>query len=158
MAGYSAASSCPICGAPLPSSPKRFPGAHRDIRRRFNREPVAAAAARRELEALSAELDRYELQVIALLTTELIANSVMHAGPGAGELLGLEVDVMPERIRVAVRDGGPGFVPSERQRIDPDGHWGLHLVDTLASRWEVEVDGERDETVVWFELDREHAA
>jgi two-component sensor histidine kinase len=139
---------------PLDDTPKSFPGGHRDIRRKLQREPVAAAAARRELESLSGDLDRQELQVIALLMTELIANSVKHAGPDAGEVLGLEVAVMPERIRVEVRDGGNGFVSSARDDADPDAHWGLHLVDRMSSRWEVVIDAATDQTVVWFELDR----
>ncbi len=151
---------CPNCGAPMEDPPKSFPGARRDIRRELQREPVAAAAARRELEALAADLDREELQIVALLMTELIANSVKHAGPDAGELLGLEVAVMPERIRVEVRDGGSGFVPLPGDRADPDAHWGLHLVDRLASRWEIVVDAKQEGTLVWFEIDRNrgHAA
>jgi anti-sigma regulatory factor (Ser/Thr protein kinase) len=157
VAGYSSASICPNCATPIPDREKRFPDGRRDIHRQLEREPVAAPTARRELEALLGELDRAELDVVALLVTELIANSVKHAGTGGGSRIGLDVAVMPTRIRVEVRDGGGGFTPAPRA-AESELHWGLHLIDTLSSRWEVEAGDAGGETIVWFELDRERTA
>lgn len=155
VAGYASASACPLCGTPLPGREKGFPSGRRDIHRRLEREPVAAATARRELEALLGDLDQTEFEVAALLMTELIANSVKHAGARAGAHIGLDVAVMPERIRVEVRDGGPGFEPVPRAADERlDAHWGLHLVNQLSSRWEVAGGNGTGETLVWFELDR----
>jgi anti-sigma regulatory factor (Ser/Thr protein kinase) len=159
VGGYSATSSCPVCGAELPSQPKRFGHSGAGVQRKLAREPIAAAAARRTLGGVLQEVEDDVHVTAALLVTELVANSVLHAGPDAGEHLVLEVSVMPDRVRVEVRDSGCGFVPTPRQHEDPLAlHWGLHLVERLASRWDVEQASAGDETVVWFELDRSNAA
>jgi anti-sigma regulatory factor (Ser/Thr protein kinase) len=120
------------------------------------REPQAAGAARRELQALLGELDDLEFDLIALLMTELIANSVLHAGPRAGGLLTLDVRITDTSARVTVTDGGRGFVPRARGDQEPtDGHWGLQLVEELADHWGVDTG---KGTAVWFELDRAVAA
>ena len=51
---------------------------------RLPAEPSSAAAARRQLETLSWTLEPDESGVLALLVTELIANSVQHADAGEG--------------------------------------------------------------------------
>jgi anti-sigma regulatory factor (Ser/Thr protein kinase) len=155
VAGYATASECPNCGAPFADPPKPFPPERRDISRRFLREPIAATAARRELEAFRSELDQIMLEDVALLLTELIANSVKHAGPDAGDHIDLEVAVMPDRVRVDVRDGGPGFAYSRRDPDTEDAlHWGLELIERLADRWAIVLGEGTSGTVVWFELDR----
>jgi anti-sigma regulatory factor (Ser/Thr protein kinase) len=88
--------------------------------------------------------------------TELIANSVLHAGPRAGGLLTLDVRISDTSARVTVTDGGPGFAPQVRTGEEAtDGHWGLLLVEELSDRWGVETG---KGTAVWFELDRPAAA
>jgi anti-sigma regulatory factor (Ser/Thr protein kinase) len=129
---------------------------YQQIHRRFVREPVAAVEARLELERFREELDETDLEIVALLMTELIANSVRHAGPNAGPNVHLDLTVTGDRIRVEVRDGGRGFVPVPRE-VDDMGalHWGMELVSRLADRWQVVAgNGSGGETLVWFELDR----
>jgi signal transduction histidine kinase len=130
-----------------------LPGAgQRELRRHLAREPKAAAVARRELESLLDELSRAEVDTAALLTTELISNSVRHAGPSAGALLELDVLVTLTLVRVTVSDGGDGFTPDVPASGRPtDGHWGLQIVDRLADRWGVRTGAG---TTVWFEIDR----
>jgi anti-sigma regulatory factor (Ser/Thr protein kinase) len=156
VAGYAVAAACSNCGSSLPDVPKVFPAERHDIRRRLLREPIAAAAARRELEVFRGELDQVVYEDVALLMTELITNSVKHAGPDAGDHIDVDVAVMPDRIRVDVRDGGPGFKHRGR---DPDAdhalHWGLHLIEALADRWEIVSGTGAAGTVVWFEVDRD---
>lgn len=131
------------------------PGACQKIQRRLARDIDAGLEARRELERFRDDLDDTDIEIVALLMTELIANSVKHAGPAAGDDVLLDLTVTNDRVRVEVRDGGPGFVPAHRPRSDAIGlHWGIELVDRLADRWQV-VPGEgHGETSVWFELDR----
>jgi anti-sigma regulatory factor (Ser/Thr protein kinase) len=156
VAGYSSSAVCPNCAGPLPGAPKAFHSERRDIRRRLLREPIAAASARRELEVFRTELDQVLFEDVALLMTELIANSVKHAGPDAGDHVEVEVAVMPDRIRVDVRDGGPGFEYQRRERAPDDAlHWGLELLEKLADRWEIVSGNEPPGTVVWFEVDRD---
>src|SRR5207244_3365159 len=68
--------SVPLEGTDLGYTPDRQPVT---ISRRFKAEPRAAAAARRALETLLWNLDPTQFQVAALLTTELVANSIEHA-------------------------------------------------------------------------------
>src|SRR5207302_6323472 len=96
------------------------------ISRRFTADPRAAAEARRALEALLWTLDPADLQVAALLTTELIANSIEHSGTGTRGSVCLEVALTDDRVRVSVGDQGSGFVPTPRGPDTPlESHWGL---------------------------------
>jgi anti-sigma regulatory factor (Ser/Thr protein kinase) len=125
------------------------------LHRALVRDWSAPAEARHELEVFRAQLDPLLYEDVALLVTELIANSVKHAGPDAGDRVLLDLAVTPSRVRVDVCDGGPGFVPVPR---DPDDHsplhWGLHIVQQLADRWDVVPANGHGQTRVWVELDR----
>jgi anti-sigma regulatory factor (Ser/Thr protein kinase) len=128
------------------------------VQRRLLRDYEAGAAARRELDQLREVVDHTDLEIVALLMSELIANSVKHSGPDAGEHVLLELTVTRDRIRVEVRDRGPGFVPERRPVGQEIGlHWGLELIDRLADRWQVVPGCGRDDTSIWFELDRGRA-
>ena len=145
---------CPNCSAPLASADRIQIEEHQPaaITRQFPPELRSAGAARRELETLQWNLDSAEFDIVALLVTELIANSVKHAGMQPGGSVRLDVALTEKVVRVEVRDDGPGFVPASRNGDSPlESHWGLHLMEELADRWKVETD---PHTVVWFELDR----
>lgn len=119
---------------------------------RLPAEPSSAAAARRQLETLSWTLEPDESGILALLVTELIANSVQHADTAADADVELDVSVSDEVVRVRVTDGGAGFVAPFRTGDSPlNSHWGLYLLDELADRWETRAT---PSTVVSFELDR----
>jgi anti-sigma regulatory factor (Ser/Thr protein kinase) len=123
---------------------------HRDLLR----DDDAPAVARRELEEFRGELEPLVYEDVALLVTELVANSVRHAGPKAGNSVLFDLVVTAACIRVDVRDRGPGFVPLPRQAGDVSPyHWGLHIVERLADRWAVVPANGTGETRVWFELD-----
>lgn len=117
-----------------------------------NGAPAARHAIR---EAAGQLLGEEEIEVVEILTTELVTNAVAHAGTGPEDAVVLHLAVAPERIRVEVCDGGPGFAPEDfgRPRAGPGG-FGLVMVDRAASRWGVAGD---DGNCVWFELDREPA-
>ncbi|MGI8683517.1 MAG: response regulator [Acidimicrobiales bacterium] len=109
----------------------------------------SSAAARRFVEET---LRRWEcedvLDAVTLLVSELVTNSVVHAGSGA------EVAVLlkPDALRIEVSDSGGG-TPGRR---DADGGAtsgrGLSMVETLSSAWGVEQAGSGK--TVWFELRR----
>lgn len=115
-------------------------------------DPGAAAAseARTALAALEGMVNADALDDIRLLVSELVTNSVRHSGaPGARVLL--DVVGGPDTVRVEVSDGGRGFEPQARSKAqDEVGGWGLHLVESIATRWGVQT-GRR--TRVWFEID-----
>jgi anti-sigma regulatory factor (Ser/Thr protein kinase) len=119
---------------------------------RLSPGPQAPAEARRSLDGLGPHVDPRLLARLRLLVSELVTNSVRHAGTGEDDPIYLRVDPSPGSVRVEVVDKGDGFDPP-RQHPDPEraSGWGLFLVDRIADRWGVRVDGN---TRVWFELDR----
>jgi len=115
--------------------------------------PDSPARARQALRGLAREVPGPVLEDIRLLVSELVTNSVRHAGLGPDATIGLRVEVLPERIRVEVSDPGPGFEPGgESPSIYQDSGWGLYLVEQVATRWGVELE---EATRVWFEIDRD---
>lgn len=110
-------------------------------------EPAAIGAARRLL--VSEGLDDDLQHTVCLLTSELVTNSVRHAGLRESDRIVLAARLTPEFVRVEVRDPGSGFDPDVRHGA---GGYGLRMLDMLASRWSVD----RDERGcrVWFEVDR----
>ena len=112
----------------------------------------APARARAALAGLAGRVGAEALWSARLLVTELVTNSVRHGGAGdADGWIALEVELLADTLRVAVRDRGPGFDPAPRP---PHQVWasgrGLFLVDKLADRWGASEGG----NCVWFELDR----
>ena len=115
-------------------------------------EPHSAKVARDAIAGLDGHLGSVFGDVV-LLVSELVTNSVRHAGLDASQPLQLSLQADGEVVRIAVRDPGPGFRPPKAP-TDPGhvGGWGLVLVDQLAEKWGVEHDGEAN--VVWCELKR----
>jgi anti-sigma regulatory factor (Ser/Thr protein kinase) len=113
--------------------------------------PDAVPAARRAIAGLAGHVGIGVLGDLRLLVSELVTNSVRHAGLEADDAIALDISVSPQRVRVEVTDVGPGFdrrVPEPRP--DRTGGYGLFLVDRLADRWGVVND---EVTRVWFEID-----
>jgi anti-sigma regulatory factor (Ser/Thr protein kinase) len=117
------------------------------IARRLRARPEAAGEARE----LVRELDVSPRQGTdaTLLLSEVVTNSVRHAGLRADDAIEVVLDA-GDVLRVEVRDRGAGFelVSPEPDPARPSG-WGLYLVEQLADRWGVE---RGPPTTVWFEL------
>ena len=118
---------------------------------RLSPGPRAPAEARRSLGAGLGRVDPDLLGKLRLLVSELVSNSVRHAGLQSDDLIRLSVWESAGRVRVEVTDPGGGFRPRvpDPDLLNPTG-WGLYLVDRLADRWGVATNGE---TRVWFEVD-----
>jgi anti-sigma regulatory factor (Ser/Thr protein kinase) len=91
---------------------------------------------------------------LLLLISELVSNSVRHAGMDACERIHLRARSADACAYVEVCDAGrSGRVPEKRppkaDALEPGG-LGLVLVDEMADRWGVRCHD--DETCVWFEL------
>jgi anti-sigma regulatory factor (Ser/Thr protein kinase) len=85
---------------------------------------------------------------VRLLVSELVTNSVRHAGQPAGAPVRIRAAALDGVVRVEVHDHGHGGV-RRRAADGRTGGFGLCLVERLAARWGVShVDG----TCVWFEL------
>jgi anti-sigma regulatory factor (Ser/Thr protein kinase) len=118
---------------------------------RLDRSPEAAAKARRALARLRGDLDPPLMESLRLLVTELVTNSVKHAGTDG---VMLNVLVGSSAVWTEVSDAGPGFDPAltGTPARDHTG-WGLFLVERLSQRWGV--NQANGGTKVWFELRRD---
>ena len=114
--------------------------------------PYAPTAARLAIDGLDDRLESVLLSDVRLLVSEVVTNSVKHAGAGPEESITMEVQIRPEAVRIEVSDLGAGFEPEEPSPDeDQDAGWGLFLVDQIADSWGVRTE---DGTCVWFELSR----
>jgi len=113
--------------------------------------PLAPGDARHALDRLTDVVGTGRLDEIRLLVSELVTNSVRHAGLNPGEWIEFRVAVSGELVRVEVADRGPGFQTGQQvPTMYQDSGWGLYLVEQIANRWGVSTEGG---TCVWFEVD-----
>jgi anti-sigma regulatory factor (Ser/Thr protein kinase) len=115
--------------------------------------PTAAGEARRALAASHMVTSEQE-PALLLLVSELVTNSVRHAGLGHEDPIRLRARSDAVCTYVEVCDAGrSGRVPDRREpgleTLEPGG-LGLMLVDEMADRWGVHQHDH--ETCVWFEL------
>ena len=119
---------------------------------RLTPNPEAALAARHSLDRLEGHLLPEKLEDVRLVVSELVTNSVRHAGLPPDARILLAVVITDGSVRGRVCDPGPGFEkPSEpRPRTNLNGGWGLPIVESISDRWGVERNGC---ACVWFEID-----
>lgn len=115
----------------------------------------SAACEARHAVARSGLVDAEQEPTLLLLVSELVSNSVRHAGLSAEESIRLRARTDAVCTYVEVCDEGrSGRVPTKRtprpDALEPGG-LGLLLVDEMADRWGVRRHG-GGETCVWFEL------
>jgi len=114
--------------------------------------PTAAREARRAV-ARGGLVSGKQEATLLLLVSELVSNSVRHAGLGEDERIRLRARCDEQCAYVEVCDRGhSGRVPAKRAHSDAlePGGLGLVLVDEMADRWGVACTNH--ETCVWFEL------
>lgn len=116
-------------------------------------DPTAACEARRAV-ADCHLVDTEQEPTLMLLVSELVSNSVRHAGMAEDEEIHLRAQARQHCTYVEVCDAGhSGSTPRVRdvsvEELQPGG-LGLQLVDAMADRWGVR--RRADETCVWFEL------
>jgi anti-sigma regulatory factor (Ser/Thr protein kinase) len=123
-----------------------------EIDLRFAPEPRVVSTARHALDRLESLLPSEKLEEVRMVVSELMSNSILHAGLSPNDRISLSVSVSAGSVRGRVCDPGPGFeVPSElRPRPDLSGGWGLPIVEKISDRWGVE---RNSQVCVWFEID-----
>jgi signal transduction histidine kinase len=126
--------------------PRTIPpeGEHESVQLRVS--PHAPGQARRWVSERGSDLPRGTLDLLLLLVSELVTNSVRHSGAIPGERLQIALERGEGTIHVDVQDTGPGF---DRRNLAPGPH-GLQVVESGADRWGIDGSGP---TTVWFELD-----
>ena len=124
------------------------------LRLRFRAVPENLRRIRRALVEMA--LPDQVIREGALLTSELVTNSIRHAGLGPDDHIEVTVVWSGAVLRVIVRDSGSGGPPPEivagSIRPSPGGQsgWGLYLVDKLATRWGTNLEGSAG---FWFEIE-----
>jgi anti-sigma regulatory factor (Ser/Thr protein kinase) len=89
-----------------------------------------------------------QVQLAALLTTEVISIATRHSVVRSQRPIRVTASVDSGRVKVAVRDRGWGFRIGEHSDARDD-IWGLMLLAKLSSRWGV--DRLAAGTYIWFD-------
>jgi anti-sigma regulatory factor (Ser/Thr protein kinase) len=118
---------------------------------RLRPSPQAAAEARRSFEALRPAVPDRIVDEAILLVSEIVSNSVRHAGLDDRDAIEVHVRGTGSAVHVDVSDPGPGFDVERLPHPGIDSGWGLQLLARLSTRWGVE---RGDMTRVWFELEQ----
>jgi len=132
------------------ATPSRATGRAVDVC--FAAVPEAARAARvAVVDALSGQVDGRVLADVQLLVSELVSNSVRHAGLNAGESVRVGLAVSDGVVRLEVENPGNTGIIAARDPHPDGGGFGLRIVEALAHTWGVSRDGH---TRVWVEIIR----
>jgi anti-sigma regulatory factor (Ser/Thr protein kinase) len=113
--------------------------------------PAAPTTARRALtDWLSVHTSNGLLSDAPLVVSELVTNSLRHAGLPAGAAIRVSATLADDVLRIEVEDGGTGGAVVRREpNQDRGGGFGLNIIDALALRWGVERAGS---TLLWVEF------
>jgi anti-sigma regulatory factor (Ser/Thr protein kinase) len=106
---------------------------------RLPSDPEAPGVARAVVRELDGVVPPALIEKLALVSSELVTNALRHSPGTPTPIVSLRVE--PGRVTLAVSSVSPAF---DRHALieDPgaNGGFGLHLVDALADRWQVEHD------------------
>jgi anti-sigma regulatory factor (Ser/Thr protein kinase) len=113
--------------------------------------PAAPATARRALTRwLSLRTTNGLLADAPLIVSELVTNSMRHAGLQDVAEVRVSAALADDVLRIEVEDAGTsGAVIRRTPNRDLGGGFGLNIIDALALRWGVE---RGSGTLVWVEL------
>src|SRR5918911_2469589 len=111
-----------------------------EVNLRFTPEPKVVTTARHALDRLADLLPPGKLEDVRLVVSELVTNSVLHAGLSPDDQIWLSVEASAVSVRGRVCDPGPGFRKPSKLGPRPDfsGGWGLPIVDRISNRWGVD--------------------
>ncbi|MBW3589658.1 MAG: ATP-binding protein [Actinobacteria bacterium] len=111
-------------------------------------DPQSASRARRFVRTALEDSEPTEtLDVLTLLTSEVVTNAILYGGPE----IALVVERRETGIRVEVADAGPRLPLKRPLDVETTGGRGLRLLDSLAGGWGVtELASGK---VVWFEIE-----
>jgi anti-sigma regulatory factor (Ser/Thr protein kinase) len=116
-------------------------------RLRFDKTAPGTA---RELIRESVAAPTTRLDELLLLVNEIVTNAVVHGSPEPDGQVGLRLERDARTVRVIATDGGHHFEPELADPAWDRPHFGLYLIDEIADRWGVSIDGKK---AVWFEID-----
>jgi Histidine kinase-like ATPase domain len=137
----------------LTTSATRPPDAVGTISLRIRGGVGAPSRARRlVLSQLEGQIAPTTASDVALIVSELVTNSVLHAGVGPAQTLAVELMAFDDRLRINVIDPGsrhePRMLPPDPERL---GGLGLLVVERLSVAWGIARAGLTG-TLVWCDL------
>jgi len=100
-------------------------------------DAAAPGSARSQVSDALSGRDDGTVATATLLVSELVSNAVLH-GSKAGDSVGVELSVEPDRIRIEVFDVGDGFDYSNGSEPGALGGFGLRIVEDLAAAWGID--------------------
>jgi anti-sigma regulatory factor (Ser/Thr protein kinase) len=107
----------------------------------------APAEARRLVNSLADDIPAPVLDDIRLVASELVTNSVKHAGNPPGHPIQVILDLNPDRVRLEVVDRSVFDPTPETSNELREVKWGLVLLDRIADDW-----GRVSEGGIWAEF------
>lgn len=118
--------------------------------------PAVSTSAARVRTALGKALDgRVAERVLTdaqLLASELVTNSIRHAGLASDQSVRVGAEIFDGRLRLeVVNPGTEGTVAPREPNLQRGGGFGLRVVEALAEAWGVSRVGQ---TCVWVEMVR----
>ena len=118
---------------------RRFPAACRSVgeARHFLVEQIGGCCHR-------------DVELLALMVSELATNAVQHAGTEFEVAVTMTPDAEGCDVLVRVTDEGPGFCALRVTPADAPHGRGLRIVESLAGAWGVEEQSGRSGKTVWF--------
>ena len=122
------------------------------VRRSLAPDLDAPAAARRALDGFGGPLEDDVIERSALVVTEVVTNSVTHAGLTAAQPIDLNIQALAGCLRIEVTDEGAAAFDPVVTLPYPGQHSrrGFWMVDQLTDRWGVDFSRS---TRVWCEFD-----
>ncbi len=79
-----------------------------------------------------------QLERAEVIVSEIVTNAIRHGTEEGADVI-VEFTLEPSMLRGKVIDSGPSFSPpTGKPQFGQVGGFGLHIVDRLASSWEIE--------------------
>jgi serine/threonine-protein kinase RsbW len=112
-------------------------------------QPTSVATVRQAVRERD-ELPEAALADLEVVVSELVTNSIRHAGLTNQDTVSMTVIYGERRLRVEVTDQGPGFDRGLIETIRPnaDGGFGLSIVSMLSEQWGLD----SGQGLVWAEM------
>ena len=100
--------------------------------------PYAIGMARNLVRGMHPFINTDQLERAELIVSEIVTNAIRY-GTDPGDDVIVEFIVEPSMLRGKVIDSGPSFSPpTGKPQLGQVGGFGLHIVDHLASSWQIE--------------------
>lgn len=124
---------------------------------RLPHSTMAPGEARRlSWEFLRNRMDEARAVEFLIMVSEVVGNAVRHGRPEPDGRIGLRLESEAAVARAVVTDAAPVFSFDREILAERDlDHFGLFVVDALADRWGLSLDGKK---AVWFEVDVDPSA